>query len=96
MTKKVNDEIWLFYNHLSNFAPEKEREFRFETVKDNIKTQNEQDKKLLEGDLTLTELENALKQWIMENPDRRNNVRFLGTFLELHKKIWYIRPFWGV
>lgn len=62
MTKNVNDEIWLFYNHLSNFSPKKECEFCFETVKDNIKTLNEQDKRLLEEDLTLTELENALQQ----------------------------------
>lgn len=61
--KQINDEIWLFYKNLykSNFKKE-DCDILFEIVKDNIKMLNEEDKKILEEDLTTSELESALKQ----------------------------------
>lgn len=55
--------MWFFYNNLYKSKLQKKScEFFFELVKDNIQILDEDDIKLLEKDILLTELENALKQ----------------------------------
>lgn len=80
----VNEEIWLFYNNLykSNFQ-KTDCDFLFEIIKDNIKTLNEKDEKLREEDLSLSEIEMALKQ--MKNG---KSPGLDGITSEFYKHFW--------
>lgn len=59
----IKEEVKLFYTNLykSNFQKE-DCECFFKLIKDNIKTLNENDKKRLEDEITIQEMENALKK----------------------------------
>lgn len=81
---QIHQEIWKFYNNLykSNFK-RVECDLLFETIKINIKTLDQEDKEYLDEDLTIKEIEKALKQ--MKNGKSPGIDRLTSEF---YKHFW--------